>query len=137
MHVKSITSKPAVALILSVCLAAMAITQLAVLSVFLISSFSAAAATRLVYTPTAVDWILLFGISAILLISAVRFYQMRKQSIAWFAVYSGLGCWAALWFSMTPSAEPFFDELASLAGLIAAVGILGYQLKLKSKGLLI
>jgi hypothetical protein len=51
-------------------------------------------------------------------------------------VYIGLASWAAWGYSIAPENPPFFDELVSLVGLLVALGIFGYMLRLRKRHVL-
>jgi hypothetical protein len=61
----------------------------------------------------------------------VLLFRLRSRAISWFAAYIGLASWVAWAYAVAPENPPFFDELVSLAGLLIALAIFGYMLRLR------
>jgi uncharacterized membrane protein (DUF373 family) len=108
----------------------MAVSQVIILSSLLVADASIPALSPF-------DWIALYGLAAVLLMSMVLFFRLRKRAIQWFIAYVGLGSWVAWVYGIAPRREPQFDELVSLAGLLVALAVLAYMLKLKKQKVLV
>jgi hypothetical protein len=98
----------------------MAVSQLAILS-FALSSSDAAVRGR---------------VAPLLLASMVFLFRLKRRAVSWFAAYVGLSSWVAWGYALAPVIPPFFDELVSLGGLIVALGLLGYMLRLRKREIL-
>ena len=123
-------SRPKSVWIISIVLGFMAVSQVVILSSFLVLDFSSRSVLDAL---SAFDWLALYALAAILLTAMVSFFRLRKSSIQWFALYIGLGSWGAVLYAITPEREPHFDELASLAGLLVALAVLGYMVRLRKQ----
>ena len=123
-------SRPKSVWAISLVLGPIAVFQLFILSALLVSGASIPALSPF-------DWIALYGLAAVLLVSMVLFFRLRKRAIQWFIAYVGLGSWVAWVYGVAPPREPQFDELVSLGGLLVALAVLGYMLKLKKQKLLV
>jgi hypothetical protein len=126
-------SRPNLVWVISIVLGVMAASQVIILSLLLLLGSSRQALGGALAPLSALDWVSLYLLAGILLTSMVLFFRMRKISILWFVAYIGLGSCAALLLALTPAREPYFNELASLAGLSVALTVLGYMLQLKKQ----
>jgi hypothetical protein len=86
---------------------------------------------------SAFEWLTLYVLATVLLVSMVFLFRLRRRAISWFAAYIGLSSWVAWGYAITPGNPPFFDELVSLGGLIVALGVLGYMLRLRRREILV
>ena len=112
----------------------MAASQLTILSFALTSSNPG---VRNVATSLGTfDWLMLYVLAAILLASMVLLFRLRRRAVSWFAVYIGLASWAAWGLALAPVNPPYFDELVSLGGLLVALGVLAYMLRLRKRKIL-
>ena len=128
------TVRPKLVWVISAVVGAMAVSQLVILSVVLTSSN--AGFRPITAAVSALDWFTLYVLAAILLTSMVLFFRLRSRAVSWFAAYVGLSSWAAWAYAIAPANPPYFDELVSLGGLIAALGVLAYMLHLRKRKVL-
>ena len=127
-------ARPTLVWIISVILGLMAASQLVILSFVLSSSNTAIKDT--IAAVSFFDWLTLYVLATILLTSMVFLFRMRRRAVSWFAVYVGLSSWVAWGYALAPENPPFFDELVSLGGLVVALGVLGYMLRLRKRAIL-
>jgi hypothetical protein len=113
----------------------MAASQLVILSLVLTSSNTAI--RNSIASVSAFEWLTLYVLATILLVSMVFLFRLRRRAISWFAVYVGLSSWVAWGYAVAPENPPFFDELVSLGGLIVALGVLGYMFQLRRREILV
>jgi hypothetical protein len=125
-------ARPKLVWVISLIVGLMAASQLVILSFALASSTPGNIATSL----GTFDWLMLYVLAAILLVSMVYLFRLRRHAILWFAVYVGLGSWAAWGLALAPANPPYFDELVSLGGLLVALGVLAYMLRLRKRKIL-
>ena len=127
-------ARPTLVWVISVILGLMAASQLVILSFVLSSSNTAIKDT--IAAVSFFDWLTLYVLATILLTSMVFLFRMRRRAVSWFAVYVGLSSWVAWGYALAPENPPFFDELVSLGGLVVALGVLGYMLRLRKRAIL-
>lgn len=113
----------------------MATSQLVILSLALTSSNAVIRNT--IAGVSAFEWLTLYVLSTILLVSMVLLFRLRRRAISWFAVYVGLSSWVAWGYAIAPENPPYFDELVSLGGLMLALGVLGYMFRLRRREILV
>lgn len=128
-------ARPKLVWLISGIVGLMAASQLVILSLALTSS-NAAIRTPIA-TVSAFEWLTLYVLATILLVSMVFLFRLRRRAISWFAVYIGLSSWVAWGYAIAPGNPPFFDELVSLGGLIVALGVLGYMFRLRRREILV
>jgi len=128
-------ARPRPVWVISVVVGLMAASQLVILS-FALSS-SNAAIRNTIATVSAFEWLTLYVLATILLVSMVLLFRLRRRAISWFAAYIGLSSWVAWGYAIAPGNPPFFDELVSLGGLIVALGVLGYMFRLRRREVLV
>ena len=116
---------------ISIVSSSLAVLQIAVLSALLLTQSPGATRSAALLQP--IDYLTFYGGSALLLISMVLFFRLRKKAISWFGAYIGLGSLACLGYSLSPRPLPYFDELASLAGLLVALAIFAYMQRLRGQ----
>ena len=127
-------ARPKLVWVISVIVGLMAASQLTILSFALTSSNPG---VRNVATSLGTfDWLMLYVLAAILLASMVLLFRLRRRAVSWFAVYIGLASWAAWGLALAPVNPPYFDELVSLGGLLVALGVLAYMLRLRKRKIL-
>jgi len=114
----------------------MAASQVVVLSSLLLLGPSSPELRDIIASVPAFDWLTLYVLAGILFTSMVFLFRLRSRAVSWFAVYIGLGSWAALGYAIAPMNPPYFDELVSLGGLLVALGIFGYMLRLRKRQVL-
>jgi hypothetical protein len=112
----------------------MAASQLAILSFALTSSNTSVRNT--IAAVSAFEWLTLYVLATVLLVSMVFLFRLRRRAVPWFAAYVGLSSWVAWGYAIAPENPPFFDEVVSLGGLIVALGVLGYMLRLRKREIL-
>ena len=112
----------------------MAASQFVILSLALSSSDTDV--RNMIASVSAFDWVMLYALAAILLTSMVFLFRLRSRAVSWFAVYIGLSSWAAWGYAIAPVNPPYFDELVSLAGLVVALAVFGYMLRLRKRKVL-
>ncbi len=127
-------SRPKLVWVISLVAGSMALAQLAILSFVLTSSSTAL--RDLTASVSAFDWLTLYVLATILLTSMVFLFRLRSRAVSWFAVYVGLSSWVAWAYAIAPENPPYFDELVSLGGLLLALGILAYMLRLRKREVL-
>jgi len=128
-------ARPKLVWVISGIVGLMAASQLVILSLVLTSSNTAIRNT--IASVSAFEWLTLYVLATILLVSMVFLFRLRRRTISWFAVYVGLSSWVAWGYAIAPGNPPFFDELVSLGGLIVALGILGYMFQLRRREILV
>lgn len=128
-------SRPKLVWLISSVVGLMATSQLAILSFALSSSNTTLRNT--IAAVSAFEWVTLYVLAAILLVSMVFLFRLRRRAVSWFCVYIGLSSWVAWGYAAAPGKPPFFDELVSLGGLIVALGVLGYMLRLRKREILV
>jgi hypothetical protein len=107
-------ARPKLVWVISGIVGLMAASQLVMLSLALTSSN--AAIRNSIATVSAFEWLTLYVLAAILFVSMVFLFRLRRRAISWFAVYIGLSSWVAWGYAIAPGNPPFFDELVSLGG---------------------
>jgi hypothetical protein len=127
-------ARPRLVWVISVGVGLMAASQLVILS-FALSS-SKAGVRSMTASVSAFDWLTLYVLAAILLTSMVFLFRLRSRAVSWFAVYIGLSSWVVWGYAVTPENPPYFDELVSLGGLIVALAVFGYLLRLRKRKVL-
>lgn len=128
-------ARPKLVWVISGIVGLMAASQLVILSLVLTSSNTAIRNT--IASVSAFEWLTLYVLATILLVSMVFLFRLRRRAISWFVVYVGLSSWVAWGYAIAPGNPPFFDELVSLGGLIVALGILGYMFQLRRREILV
>lgn len=128
------TARPRLVWVISVIVGLMAASQLVILSFALSSSNPGVRNT--VASVSAFEWLTLYVLAAILLTSMVFLFRLQKRAITWFAVYIGLASWMAWGLAVAPN-PPYFDELVSLGGMVAALGVLAYMFRLRKRKVLV
>jgi hypothetical protein len=129
------TRRPFAVWAISLVLSLMAASQIAVLSGLLLTDSSRVLGGASVLLP--IDYATFYVASALLLTSMVFFFRLRKRAVSWFGAYVGLGSLACLGYSMSPRTLPYFDALVSLAGLVVALAVFAYMLRLRGQHRLI
>lgn len=129
-------SRPRLVWVISIVVGLIAVADIAILSWLFVRSPSSPALQNVVASVSPFDWLTLYVLSGILLVSMVFLFRLRRRAISWFTAYIGLASWAAWAYAIAPANPPFFDELVSLAGLALALGILGYMLRLRKRHVL-
>ena len=127
-------ARPKLVWAISVIVGLMATSQLVILSLAL--SSSDARVRNMAASLGPFDWLILYVLAAILLVSMVFLFRLRRRAVLWFAVYVGLASWAAWGLALAPANPPYFDELVSLGGLLVALGVLAYMLRLRKRKVL-
>jgi len=127
-------ARPKLVWVISVIVGLMAASQLVILSLAL--SSSDAGVRNMAASLGPFDWLMLYVLAAILLVSMVFLFRLRRRAVSWFAVYIGLASWAAWGLALAPVNPPYFDELVSLGGLLVALGVLAYMLRLRKREIL-
>ena len=112
-----------------------AVTQVALLTALFVSDDETARALR-ASLPT-FDWLTLYGLALVLLTSMIWFFRMRRRAVSWFGAYIGFGSLAAFGWSGASPRPPHFDELVALGGLLVALAIYAYMLRLSRREVLI
>ena len=128
-------ARPKLVWVISGVVGLMAASQLVILSLVLTSSNTAI--RNSIASVSAFEWLTLYVLATILLVSMVFLFRLRRRAISWFAVYVGLSSWVAWGYAVAPGNPPFFDELVSLGGLIVALGVLGYMFQLRRREILV
>jgi hypothetical protein len=129
-------SRPKLVWVISIVVGLMAVADVVILSWLFVRGPSSPALRNVVASVSALDWVTLYVLSGILLMSMVFLFRLRSRAISWFAVYVGLASWVVWAYAIAPENPPFFDELVSLAGLLVALGIFGYMLRLRKRHVL-
>ena len=129
-------SRPKLVWVISIVVGLMAASQVVVLSSLLLLGPSRPDLRDIIASVPAFDWLTLYVLAGILFTSMVFLFRLRSRAVSWFAVYIGLGSWAALGYAIAPMNPPYFDELVSLGGLLVALGIFGYMLRLRKRQVL-
>jgi hypothetical protein len=120
--------------VLAATIGLLAVSQIVILSSVLSSSNPVL--RSMVESVSASEWLTLYVLATILLTSMVFLFRLRSRAVSWFAVYIGLGSWVAWGYATAPRNPPYFDELVSLGGLIVALGVFAYMLRLRKRKLL-
>lgn len=128
-------ARPKLVWVISGVVGLMAASQLVILSLVLTSSNTAI--RNSIASVSAFEWLTLYVLATILLVSMVFLFRLRRRAISWFAVYVGLSSWVVWGYAVAPGNPPFFDELVSLGGLIVALGVLGYMFQLRRREILV
>ena len=128
-------ARPKLVWVLSGIVGLMAASQLVILSLALTSSNTAIRNT--IASVSAFEWLTLYVLATILLVSMVFLFRLRRRAISWFVAYVGLSSWVTWGYAIAPRNPPFFDELVSLGGLIVALGVLGYMFRLRRREILV
>jgi hypothetical protein len=132
-------SRPALVFIISVALGLVAAFTALVLVWFLLADAALLApqARFARDSLSALDWSSLFAMSALLLISMVMLFRLRKSSLYWFGAYVALGLVGSAWYVLTPGREIYFDvRFTSFAGIPVALAVLLYMFRLKKRAVL-
>jgi hypothetical protein len=129
-------SRPKLVWVISIVVGLMAASQLAILSSLLVLGPSSPGLRDIVASVSAFDWLTLYVLAASLLTSMVFLFRLRRRAVSWFGVYIGLCSWATWGYALSPENPPYFDELVSLAGLLAALGVFAYMLRLRQRRVL-
>ena len=127
-------ARPKLVWVISVVVGLMAASQFVILSLALTSSDTDV--RNMIASVSAFDWLTLYVLATILLTSMVFLFRLRSRAVSWFAVYIGLASWAAWGYAVAPRNPPYFDELVSLGGLIVALAVFGYMLRLRNRKVL-
>ena len=127
-------ARPKLVWVISVIVGLMAASQVVILSFALSSSHTGV--RNMIASVSPFDWLTLYVLAAVLLTSMVLLFRLRSRAVSWFAVYIGLSSWVAWGYALSPGNPPYFDELVSLGGLIVALGVLGYMLRLRKRKVL-
>jgi hypothetical protein len=122
---------PRLSLAISLILGSLAFAQIVALIALMVVGESVPRAQVVLAQLSKLDWAALFGLQTLLAYSMWHLLRRRKKAVAWFTSYIGVGAWVAFLYSLSPSENPHFDELASLAGLLIALGVLAYMVRLK------
>jgi hypothetical protein len=130
----SVVSTPKLVRVFAAIIALLAVSQMVILSSVL-SSSSPALRSMVESVPT-FEWLTLYVLAAILLTSMVSLFRLRSRAVSWFAAYIGLGSWVVWGYATAPENPPYFDELVSLGGLIVALGVFAYMLRLRKRKVL-
>ena len=132
-------SRPALVFIISVALGFVAAFT-ALMLVWLLSADAALLAPQTRFARdsfSVLDWSSLFSMPALLLISMVMLFRLRKSSLYWFGAYLALGLVASVWYVLTPTRELYFDvRVTSFAGAPVALAVLLYMFRLKKRAVL-
>jgi hypothetical protein len=129
-------SRPKLVWVISLVVGVMAAAQLAILSSLFVLGSSSAATRNIIASASGFDWLMLYVLAGILLASMVLLFRLRRRAVSWFAVYIGLSSWVAWGYALAPTNPPYFDELVSLVGMFAALGVLAYMLRLRKRKVL-
>lgn len=129
-------SRPKLVWVISIAVGLLATSQIAILSSLFVLGASSPGLRNVIASVSAFDWLTLYVLAGILLTSMVFLFRLRSRAVSWFAVYIGLGSWVALGYAVSPENPSYFDELVSLGGLVVALGILGYMLRLRKRHVL-
>jgi hypothetical protein len=127
-------ARPKLVWVISVIAGLMAASQLVILSLALTSSN--AEFRNVTASVSAFDWLTLYVLATILLMSMVFLFRLRRRAVSWFAVYVGLSSWVAWAYAIAPDNPAYFDELVSLGGVIVALGVLAYMRSLRKRKVL-
>lgn len=127
-------ARPKLVWVISIVVGLMAASQIAILSLALTSSDTAI--RNIIASVSAFDWLMLYVLAAILLTSMVLLFRLRRRAVSWFAVYVGLASWMVWGYALAADNPPYFDELVSLGGLMVALGVLAYMLRLRKRKVL-
>jgi hypothetical protein len=132
-------TRPALIYVISTALGLVATTTTLVLAWLL---FADAAlldpATRFARDSLSVlDWGTVLGMSALLLISTVMLFRLRKSSMYWFGAYLAVGVLGSVWYALTPGLERHFDvRVTSFGGIPIGIAVLLYMFWLKKRAVL-
>lgn len=127
-------SRPIIVSVIAGVLGLMAILQITILSWLLATTAASPPLRSAVSSLSAFDWISLYGLSSVLLISMALFHRLSRRSISWFTAYVGFSSWVLVAYVVAGNRPAHFDELVSLGGLLAALAVLGYMLRLRKQG---
>jgi hypothetical protein len=127
-------ARPKLVWVISVAVGLMTVAKLTILSLAVSSSNVGIRNTIASVSPF--EWLTLYVLAAILLTSMVFLFRLRRRAISWFAAYVGLSSWVVWGYALAPVNPPYFDELVSLVGLMVALGILVYMLRLRKRKVL-
>lgn len=131
-----VSARPRLVGVISIIVGLMAVSNIVILSATLVLGSSNPALQSVIESASAFDWFTLYVLSAILLMSMVSLFRLRRRAVSWFAVYIGLASFVGLGYALSPENPPFFDELVGLGGLFVALAILGYMLVLRNRQVL-
>jgi hypothetical protein len=129
-------SRPILVWVISIVLGAAASLNIMILSASRLDLMGSAYRSA-VASLTSFDLVTLYVLFAVQLTSMVFFLRLRKRAVSWFGAYIGLASLAAFGYTLGAETPAFFNELVSLAGLMLALGILGYMLRLRKRHVLI
>lgn len=129
-------SRPKLVWVISIVVGLMAVSQIVILSSLFVLGPASSGLRNMIASVSAFDWLTLYVLAGILLTSMFFLFRLRSRAVSWFAVYIGLCSWVVLGYAISPENPPYFDELVSLGGLLAALGIFGYMLRLRQRHVL-
>jgi hypothetical protein len=127
-------ARPRLVWVISLVVGLMACSQLVILSFALSSANSGV--RNVIASVAAFEWLTLYVLATILLTSMTLLFRLRSRAVAWFSVYIGLSSWMAWAYALNPASPPYFDELVSLGGLLVALSVLWYMLRLRKRKVL-
>jgi len=129
-------SRPVMVWVISIVLGAAAALNIVILSAskldLLGPSYRSVAASIAPF-----DLATLYTLFAIQLTSMVLFFRLRDRAVSWFGAYIGIASLAAFGYTLLREQPPFFNEVASLAGLLLALGVLAYMWQLRKRHVLV
>jgi hypothetical protein len=128
-------ARPPLVWVISIVVGLAAATQIALLTSLFVADSSGATVRALRASLPTSDWLTLYVLAFVLLASMVWFFRMRKRAVSWFGAYIGFGSLAAFGWSGAP--QPHFDELVALGGLLVALAIYVYMLRLRKRDKLV
>jgi hypothetical protein len=129
-------TRPKLVWVISIVVGLIAVADIAILSWLFVRGSSSPELRNVIASASLFDWLTLYVLSGILLTSMVFLFRLRSRAVPWFAAYIGLASWAVWAYAIAPENPPFFDELVSLTGLAAALGIFGYMRRLRKRHVL-
>ena len=133
---RSETSRPIMVWVIAIVLGTAGVLNIAILSASMLDLLGPAYRSAIA-SLTGFDIVTLYALFAVQLASMVFFLRLRKRAVSWFGAYIGIASLAAFGYTLAPEKPPFFSELVSIAGLLVALGILAYMLRLRERRVLI
>lgn len=133
---RSEVSRPILVWVISIVLGAAAVLNAMILSASRLDLLGPAYRSA-VASLTSFDLATLYVLFALQLASMVFFLRLRKRAVWVFGAYIGLASLAAFGYTLASETPAFFNELVSLAGVVTALGILAYMLRLRKRHVLI